>query len=184
MSKIGIGIGLSAAATMIMPSTNPLTYIAVAAIGQAVAWAPDLFKLKSAIYRNMDVQSATINGDLARLNALLANGPISAETRGIAVKCAARNGHLPLVEALLANGAIISEQDRGKIVIQAARNGDLPTVNALLANGAIISEEHFNRALAAGNEHIEVVEFLIWARDNQLLNRAIISEKRFGPSAG
>jgi hypothetical protein len=111
------------------------------------------------------------------VRALLANGAISAESRGFIVMKAAERGHLAVVQELLANGAIseshrgvaldkaaegghlavmqelvIGREDwRGRAVIIAARRGHLAIVEALLANGAIVEEERAKAiTLAAG----------------------------------
>lgn len=89
----------------------------------------------------LDLLSASIEGDIAAVRNLLARGvnPNMKEEEGnTALMWAIREAHLPIVQALLAKGADVNAKaiDGDTALIAAAKKGHLPVVEALLANGA------------------------------------------------
>ena len=115
----------------------------------------------SANYRGWAFESAAARGHLDIVRALLAIGPISDVFRGWAVENAAERGHLDIVQALLANGPI-SEDDRGEAVARAASHGHLDIVQALLAHGPISENlRGWAVARAASHGHLDIVQALL-----------------------
>jgi len=113
--------------------------------------------------RGDDVVEAARKVDIKSIQALLENGAISEEDRGIAVSNAVFIDHLNAVQILLANGAQISKEDRGEFVEYAASEGNLEMVRILLANEASIYEGHRGLAViaAAIEDRFDLVQVLL-----------------------
>lgn len=113
--------------------------------------------------RGKAVVSAALNDDLAMIQALLANGPISEEDRGLALTWAALHGDLAIVQALLANGPI-----PGVYRFQAIANADARGHLAILA------------ALGV-NPHVPLLDVHSGDRDKKTKNSIINFYTHQGP---
>lgn len=131
--------------------------------------------------------AAAVNGDIAQIGALIAQGNISEEALSLAVRVASKFGHHLVVQALLNNGNItnearegslywasrggyldviqalgITDDNRGKTIQPASKFGHFPVVQALLASGSI-SDEHRGEAVvrACAGGHLAILRALL-----------------------
>lgn len=102
-------------------------------------------------------------GNLAFLNLLLSNGPISQEYLKNTMKQAASSGHLPIIESLLTCGAVVSQEALEETLVKAAMYSHLAMIERLLADGAEISETARSEAvlLSIQNAHMPCFNVLM-----------------------
>ena len=111
--------------------------------------------------RGLAVESAAEKNILELVRLLLADGPISIERRGLAVESAAENNNTELVLLLLANGPI-SEVRRGWAAWRAAEKNNPEFVRLLLTGGAISQvSKEFAVESAVKNNNFELVRLLL-----------------------
>jgi len=117
-----------------------------------------------------DLFTAAENGDLHRVNALLAKGAdVNAKLNngGTALMLASQNGHLEVVQALLAKGADVNAKSNigWNALIMASQNGHLEVVQILLAKGADVNAKRDDGGTAlmaaSANGHLDVVQALL-----------------------
>ncbi|MDB6096939.1 MAG: hypothetical protein JWM09_1217 [Francisellaceae bacterium] len=107
--------------------------------------------------------NACLNGDLAEVNRLLAQGEDVTAQNNYALRVAAANGYLEVVNRLLAEPGVDATANSNEAIRWAASNGHLSVVNRLLEVSKVDITANNNEAIrmAAFCGHLEVVNRLL-----------------------